>query len=190
MAIPGLVELPEEVLLGVCSFLRARDLGWLSCVSRRFAFRSGSAEGAAWALQRPCIVEDVARLWVACCNDQERGWVPTTGLESNLCLMHQVEMLRLPLAFGRAHAGISPPGGALATKNGRGEVTLLAAPAPPALRPRVAANKAVMMRYGRHFAQFTVKGREHYYTGRECDLLFGVIRSDYDVEGGVSLAYS
>ena len=74
--------------------------------------------------------------------------------------MHEVEVLRLPLVFGRAHADLTlSEGGAMATKTGAGF--------------RVAAGK-VAMRSGRHFSQFiVVKGY---------NMLFGVIRPDW--EGG------
>ena len=51
-----------------------------------------------------CIAEEAAQLWVAGCNEQERGWVPRRELESWLCLMHEVVALRLPLVSGRAGA--------------------------------------------------------------------------------------
>ena len=59
---------------------------------------------AAAAPEMLSIPEEAGRLWVAGCSEQERGWVPWSGVESTLCLMQQVEMLRLPLLFGRAHA--------------------------------------------------------------------------------------
>ena len=70
--------------------------------------------------------------------------MPRRGLESRLCLMHLVELLRLPLAFGRAHAVVTlSEGGAVATMRVWSPVW------------RSAASK-VVMRSGRHFAQFTV----------------------------------
>ena len=54
-----------------------------------------------------CIVEEAGRLWVARCSEHERGWVPRRLLESWLCLMRQVELLRVPLAFGRAHPAVT-----------------------------------------------------------------------------------
>ena len=82
--------------------------------------------------------------------------------------MHEVEVLRPPLAFGRAHASITPSeNGAVATKSVDGGW-------------RAAASE-VAMRSGRHFAQFTV------VAGR--DMLFGVIRPGFDVEAGVGVHY-
>ena len=54
-----------------------------------------------------CIAEEAGRLWVARCSEQERGWVPLLGVGSWLGLMHEVEWLRLPLVFGRAHAALT-----------------------------------------------------------------------------------
>ena len=72
-------------------------------------------------------------------------------------------MLRLPLAFGRAHGDITlSENGAVATKSAGGGW-------------RAAASKAVM-RSGRHFAQFTVVAG---------GLMFGVVRPGWDVEGGL-----
>ena len=90
------------------------------------------------------IPEEAARLWVAGCSEQERGWVPRRELESWLCLVHEVAVLRLPLLFGRAHADITlSEGGAVSTKN------------TPYDGPRGAAS-VVVMRSGRHFAELTV----------------------------------
>ena len=92
------------------------------------------------------MVEEAARRWVAGCSEQERGWVPRRGLESWLGLMHEVGVLRLPLAFGRAHADFTlSENGAVATRGGYDY--------------RAAASKAVM-RSGRHFAQFTLVNGE------------------------------
>ena len=110
------------------------------------------------------IPAEAARLWGAGCSEQERGWVPRRGLESWLGLMHEVGVLRLPLAFGRSHAGITlSENGAVATMSVDDWMT------------RAAASTAVM-RSGRHFAQFTV------VVGN--NMMFGVIRPGWDVEGG------
>ena len=71
------------------------------------------------------LVEEAARLWVAGCSEQERGWVPRRGLESWLRLMHEVGVLRVPLVFGRAHADFTlSEGGAVATNNVESDVSL------------------------------------------------------------------
>ena len=89
------------------------------------------------------IPEEAARLRVAGCSEQERGWVPRRELESWLCLMHEVGLLRVPLLFGRAYGSITlSEGGAVATKNAVSTV-------------RTAASM-VVMRSGRHFVQIMV----------------------------------
>ena len=115
------------------------------------------------------VVEEAARLWVAGCNEQERGWVPRIELESWLGLMREVELLRVPLVFGRAHADFTlSEGGAVATKDLTG---------PDGYSWRAATSAAVMWS-GRHFVQFTVA------VVPVGSMLFGVIRPDHDVEGG------
>ena len=86
-------------------------------------------------------------------------------IESWLCLMHEVVVLRLPLAFGRAHADFTlSENGAVATKS------------VDSYQARAAASK-VVMRSGRHFAQFTVVAGH--------SMFFGVIRPGWAVEGRV-----
>jgi hypothetical protein len=112
------------------------------------------------------IPEEAARRWVLRCSEQEREWVSFRTTERWLCLMHEVEVLRLPLAFGRVHASVTlTENGAVATKGGRFDA--------------LSAASKVVMRSGRHFAQFTVLG--------EYTVLAGVIRPGWDVspEGGV-----
>ena len=88
--------------------------------------------------------------------------MPRLGLESWLCLMHEVGVLRQPLAFGRAHASITlSENGAVATFGAQDYLD------------RVAATKAVMQS-GRHFVQFTVVSGD--------DMMFGVVRPGWDVE--------
>ena len=113
------------------------------------------------------IAEEVARLWLAGYSEQERGWVPRRELENWLGLMQGVglTLLRLPLVFGRwAHASFTlSDGGAVATRG--------------ADETWHAAASNVVMRSGRHFVQFMAV---------EGFMLFGVIRPDWDVEGGAN----
>ena len=102
---------PDEAALTiVCALLTARDLLCLRLSCRRFNIRcivAGGGGPAASAAEMLCIVEVAARRWLACCSEQERGWVPRRELESWVCLMHEVELLRLPLLFGRAHGSLT-----------------------------------------------------------------------------------
>ena len=133
--------------------------------------QSASSVGgvAAAALEMLCIADEAVRLWLAGCSEQERGWVLHRELESLLGLMHEVESLRVPLVFGRAHTHNvtqsegGTVGGAVATKTAT-DYTFMSA-----------ASKAVM-RSGRHFARFTVKQGN--------TMMFGVLRPGWDVEGG------
>ena len=163
----------DDTLLHITHFLpTARDRLSLKLTCRRFSINciaatsAESAEGeAAAALLWPevlSIVEEAGRRWVTACSEQERGWVPRRELESWLSLMHEVELLRLPLAFGRAHTDIT-----------LSEDRVLATSSVHGGGFRVAASM-VVVRSGRHFAQFTV--RQDY-------MAFGVIRPGWDVHG-------
>ena len=106
-----LTSTPDEVTLAIaCFLLTARDLLSLRLSCRRFNLRCIAAPGvsrsgaAAAAPEMLCIVEEAGRRWVAGCSEQERGWVPRRYLESLLGLMHEMELLRVPLLFGRSHA--------------------------------------------------------------------------------------
>ena len=125
-----------------------------------------AAQGVRTAAAAPemlCIAEEAAQLWVAVCS--EHGWVPRREFESWLSLMHEVELLRLPLAFGRAHADVTlSEGGAVATRGAAGGWSRTAA-------------STVAMRSGRHFARFTV-------VEARSMMFFGVIRPGWAVEEG------
>ena len=159
----------DDTLLNIARFLpSSKDLLNLCLASPRFAAKiipapSGGGGGAAAAApEMLTIVEDAGRWWVACCSEQERGWVPRHGLANWLGLMQEVEQLRVPLVFGRAHGSFTlSEDGAVASRNGD-EIAL-----------RSAASTAVM-RSGRHFAQFTVVAGGS---------LFGAIRPGWDVAG-------
>ena len=162
----------DDTLLHIAGFLStARDLLSLCLTCPRFAAKviaapideSGGRGGAAAAPEMLSIPEEAARLWLAGCSEQERGWVPRRDLESLVGLMQGVELLREPLVFGRAHASFTlSEGGAVATKSVAG--------------PGRAAASQVVMRSGRHFARFTVVHGRFFS--------FGVIRAAWDVEGG------
>jgi hypothetical protein len=169
----------EAALIIACALTDTMDLLRLARACRRFATKciaapaaahrnaggggGGTAVAAQQALEMWSIAEEAARRRIADCTDQERGWVPRRGRESWLGLMWEVESLRIRGAvLGRSHGDITlSEGGALATKCGLGW--------------RTAASKTVM-RAGRHYVQFTVvKGN---------DMMVGVIRPGWDVEGG------
>ena len=149
---------PDEFALGLaCALLTARDRLSLRLVCRRFNIRCIARGGAAAAAaEMLCAVEEAGRLWVACCSEQERGWVSRGERVSWLGLMHAVVLLRVPLVFGRSHADVTlSEGGAVATKGVYGGSW------------RAAASK-VVMRSGRHFAQFTVVKGAYTNFGKIC----------------------
>jgi hypothetical protein len=167
----------EAAIIIACALASAQDLLSLARACRRFAIkciaapaahRSATTAAAAQQAEMWCIAEEVAHRWIASCTDQERGWVPRRGRESWLGLMWEVEVLRRGGAvFGRSHANIMlSEGGSLATRGAHH----------PCGHFRTAAGKAVL-RAGCHYAQFTVVSG--------VDMLFGVIRPGWDVEGGM-----
>jgi hypothetical protein len=170
----------EAALLIACALNDARDLLRLAAVCRRFFIKCIAAPGppptprttaaggaaAAEATEMWSIIQEAARRWIATCTDQEQGWVPRRGRESWLGLMWEVESLRRGGAvFGRSHEDITlSEGGSVVTKtNGAANVQLCAA-----------ASK-VVMRAGRHYAQFTVVSGD--------SMFFGVIQPGWDVKG-------
>ena len=154
----GLLTMTDDLLIHIASMLTApTDLVRLQLTCPRFA------DKVCVSSEMLSIPEEAARLWLEGCTEQERGWAPRRGLESWLGLMHEVGVLRLPLAFGRAHAAITlSESGALATKS------------LDDYHYRTTASK-VVMRSGRHFAQFTVMEGGY--------LFFGVIRPGWGLEG-------
>ena len=163
----------DDTLVHIGRFLpTAKDLVCLQLTCPRFAAKiiaanCGGVGGTAPAPEMLSIIEEAARLWVAGCSEQERDWVPRRELESWLGLIQEVGLLRVPLVFGRAHADVTlSEGGAVATS---GE------PA-GAIVFRSAAS-TVVMRSGRHFAQFTVV--------EGWGMFFGMIRPGWDVERGI-----
>ena len=162
----------EDTLLHIARFLpSARDLLCLQLVCPRFVAKCiaappgvGDCAGAA-APEMLSIPEEAARLWLAGCSEQERGWAPRCELESLLGLMREVAALRVPLVFGRAHADFTmSEGGAVATMTEDDYYY------------RAVVSK-VVMRSGRHLAQFTLMEGSHAF--------YGVLRPGWDVEGGV-----
>ena len=168
-----LTSTPDEVALAIaCWLLTARDLLCLALTCRRFGIKcivSAAGGGGAAAAAGPAlslsIVEEAARRYrLYRCSEQEQGWVPTYGV--GLGLMHEVEVLRLPLAFGRAHANITLfENGAVATRTTIGGM---------GGSSYHSAASSIVMRSGRHFAQFTVQ--------RGTDMAFGVLLASCDVE--------
>ena len=162
----------DDTLLHIVRFLpTAKDLLRLQLTCPRFAAKviaaPSSVIGGGWAAaavpEMLCLAEEAARRWVAGCSEQERGWVSYRTTESWLGLMHEVGVLRLPLAFGRSHADVTlSENGALATRSGAADGYYRA------------AASTVVMRSGRHFAQFTVL---------QGVPTFGVVRPGWDVEG-------
>ena len=89
----------------------ARNVFCLGLSSTRFSKKviaaTGGGSGAAAAPEMLLVAEEAGRLWIAGCSEQERGWAPRLELESWLDLVHEVELLRVPLLFGRAHADLT-----------------------------------------------------------------------------------
>jgi len=156
----GLLTMTDDLLIHIASMLTApTDLVRLQLTCPRFTDKvCGSSEMLS-------IPQEAARLWVAGCSEQERDWVPRRGLESWLGLMHEMGALRLPLAFGWSHPTIAlSENGAVATVGLVGGMFRSAA-------------SDVVMRSGRHFAQFTETVGDRF-------VAFGVLRPGWGVRVG------
>ena len=169
MAAPCLLlgdGLTDDTLLHIASFLStAKDLLCLRLSNKRFDIKCLAAP------EFLCIPEEAGRRRLAGCSEHERAWVPRRGTESWLALLWELELLRLPLLFGRSHARVTlSENGAVAMKES-GMQTFWHA----------AASQRTM-RAGRHFVQFTLETDP---TDR-FDMFLGVIRPGWDVEGGVN----
>jgi len=174
----------DDTLLHIFRFLKdPEDLLRLQLTCPRFAAKvmktpvgaAGGCSGPAGCLGGPggaaemlSIPTEAARLWVAACSEQERDWAPRWGrLMSWLSVMHEIGLLRLPLAFYDRHDSITlAEDGALATR----ERTT-----PDDFIYRSAESKPVM-RAGRHFAQLTLVAGDF--------AIFGVQEpGSFDVDG-------
>ena len=73
----GLLTMTDDLLIHIASMLTApTDLVRLQLTCPRFADKvCGSSEMLS-------IPQEAARLWLAGCSEQERGWVPRRGLRA------------------------------------------------------------------------------------------------------------
>jgi hypothetical protein len=196
----SLTGTPDEVAMCIASCLDSPvDLLRLGVACRQFRLKTvpsppahppgsgvagdGPAAGAAppemWS-----VASEVARRWIAARSAQHRGWVPRRPQDCWLGLMAELQRLLWSAVFvwappwrdavqvaithsWRPTLAAFPECWRLsvATKNG---------PSVPGQSVPVAT--AVAMRAGRHFARFTVMRGE--------DMLFGLVRPGYDVDGG------
>ena len=100
----------NDLLLRILSSVStaAADLARLSLTCRHFGAPVGKGRREHSAREgQLCLVQQAGRRWLAMCSDQELSWVPRRGCESWLWLMHEVELLRLPLAFAHAQYGVT-----------------------------------------------------------------------------------
>ena len=165
LAIAIALSTPVDLLRLVLTCHAAAQRFYFTATSYSGAVPSGGGTAAAAQQQAETwsIIQEAARQWIASCTDQEQGWVPRRGRERWLGLMWEVEVLRRGAVFGRSHEDITlSEGGAVHMK------------VADDVHDRTAASK-VVMRAGRHYAQFTLVGGY---------MLFGVIRPGWDVEGG------
>ena len=164
---PELLALTDDMLTHIASFLPATDLARLSLAAKRFT--APPTEGPAEA---PGLLEQVAMRRVEGHAPAERAWVPRTawlgesvargrGPRPWLALAFELERLRRPLRCSRAHAALELRGGAV-TRRATGGNEFRTAVSP------------VVMRAGRHYAQFTlVRGQP----------TVGLVASGYDPRG-------
>jgi hypothetical protein len=156
----------DDLLLRILSSVStAADLARLSLTCRHFGAPVGKGRREHSAREgQLCLVQQAGRRWLAMCSDQELSWVPRRGCENWLWLMHEVELLRLPLAFAHAQYGVALL-----------EASAVAARAPGEwCTGYSSAHSGAAMRAGRHAAKFSLIGFD--------DLLVGVVRTDVAVD--------
>lgn len=135
--------LTDDIVVLLAVSLSVRDLGRLACAAPRFSAHK-SIMVADEALS---IVDAAARRQVEMASVEEQEWVPRRGTMEWRRILRELELLRAPLKFVRAHHLIVvDEGGSRGTKPGDVESQDFSA--------RCALGSQVM-RAGRHFVQLT-----------------------------------
>ena len=154
---PELLALTDDdMLTHIASFLPATDLARLSLAAKRFT--APPTDGPADAKG---LLEQVAMRRVEGHAPAERDWVPRREGESWLALAFELEQLNRPLRCSRAHAALELSGGTVTRRTTAGNEFRTAV-------------SPVVMRAGRHYAQFTLlRGQP----------TVGLVASGYDPRG-------
>lgn len=187
----NLANVPDEVAISIaCKLDSPLDLLRLSLVCQRFRAKTVAdpEHRRRWGSgkQPPpelwSVTSEAARRWIVACPELERDRVPRWS-EDWLALMAELQTLRLPLKFGRAHPALRVE--IVAVYNNRASQTVQQSWAKidnsidvrdHQVSSLTAASK-VTMRAGIHFALFTV------LAGYSKCTSFGLIRPGYDVVG-------
>jgi hypothetical protein len=162
-------DVVDDALLNIASFLPPQGLARLEMTCPRFAAKviKGPAPGAPGRTGLPLsLPAEAARRWVAACTEQERGWVHK-DCQSWLHAMHEIQMLRVPLSFGRVDRTL------FEVTEDEKEVKLLLNEDGALVR---APRSTQVMRSGRHFANFRMK----LYMTSVC---VGAMRPDFGEDG-------
>ena len=193
----SLTGTPDEVAMCIaCCLDSPVDLLRLGVACRQFRLKTvpsppahppgsgvagdGPAAGAAppemWS-----VASEVARRWIAARSAQHRGWVPRRPQDCWLGLMAELQRLLWSAVFVRARHSL--PGTQVTMTHGlhsrgaaAGRLSVATTTGPYVPGQSASAATAVAMRAGRHFARFTMRRGE--------DMLFGLVRPGYDVDGG------
>jgi hypothetical protein len=181
----GLGDIDEiELLVNICSNLEAKELGRLARVSRAFGQKVKCSSDAGGPDLLRSVVEESARRWMLDHGQQatRMGWVSHLPEEGWLRRKHEAlapRLTRKGSSYGPYHPGegfhpieLSHGGHVASNRSDYGGGNSTA---------QVAASE-VVMRSGLHRAGFTVEKS----TGMYQEMLFGVVRPDYDVEASIT----
>ena len=202
----SLADLEEsELLVRICSRLSTKDLGRLACVSAIFGRETAWSRGR--GAEQRSVVEESARRWVVARSGEEQEVVAQWA-----CWLRRMHEIQTPTAvFARSHPSIDlSEGGAVATKPsddgyswegqqhweawqerrarqarqvGSQTVTARVQGRHPSWGRYCPAASAVVMRDGRHYAEFTLRKGSH---RRGQYMYLGLIRPSWGVEGALS----
>lgn len=165
----NLLSLPDNILLHIVrADLDSTTLVRLGLTCGRFGRKGIYDQSLGKPAERLSLVELAGHRWVLSLDKEQRRWVPRRDSESWVALMREVEILRLPLVFGRSNSEVALKEGGQVAIRSKAE----------AHSGRAAVCKATM-RSGRHYAQVVVL--DGLLMG------FGIYRPWMDIEGGKDL---
>ncbi len=163
-----LVELSDELVLGVSGFLDAQSLRSLGLVSRRFSRKAAPVVQNGVIVDSLSLTQEAARLQWYRHSTEQQGRVPWVGYERWLHMLRRMEVLTAPLVFHGSYRG-----GEIEIREDRRVMTKTAA-APSGLLDAILvfsedlAEPTIPMRRGRHYAEFSLVGHVSPGPGHFC----------------------